>query len=194
MAQWQRVAEARQFRRLKLTDEMMSTAGEESIGPANAVAPPLRLVLYQPDIPQNTGTMMRLCACLGIGLDIVEPCGFVLDDKRLRRAAMDYIDHLDLHRVASWEHYLDMPHDGRLIALTTSGETCYTDFAFSPQDRLLVGRESAGLPEEVLTTCAARLRIPVRPPMRSLNVALAAAMVAGEALRQIGCDETLSAL
>lgn len=159
----------------------------------------LRLVLFQPDIPQNTGTMMRLAACLGIGLDIIEPCGFVLDDKRLRRAAMDYIDHLDWRRFRSWQEYRQAGrqaetdtvnaggdrHSGRLLALTTRGETRYTEFAYAPGDRLLLGRESAGLPDEIHAEAHARLTIPVAAPMRSLNVAMAAAMASGEALRQI---------
>lgn len=159
----------------------------------------LRLVLFQPDIPQNTGTMMRLAACLGIGLDIIEPCGFVLDDKRLRRAAMDYIDHLDWRRFRSWRDYRhagkhadvdhrdtdEAPRNGRLIALTTQADIRYTEFAFAPGDHLLMGRESAGLPDEIHAQADARLAIPVAAPMRSLNVAMAAAMVAGEALRQI---------
>jgi len=156
----------------------------------------LRLVLFQPDIPQNTGTMMRLAACLGIGLDIIEPCGFILDDKRLRRSAMDYIDHLDWRRFRSWADYEQSDersgvgggHRGRLLALTTRGETPYTAFGFAPGDRLLVGRESAGLPDAIRAGADARLSIPVAAPMRSLNVAMAAAMVSGEALRQIGSE------
>ncbi|WP_366653480.1 tRNA (cytidine(34)-2'-O)-methyltransferase [Fodinicurvata sp. EGI_FJ10296] len=144
-----------------------------------------RLVLFEPDIPQNTGTLMRMAACLGIGLDIIEPCGFVLDDRRLRRAAMDYIDRLDWRRFRSWRAYQETGHSGRLLGLTSGGDTCYTDFSFAAGDRLLVGRESAGLPADVLAQADARLRIPIAAPMRSLNVAIAAAMVSGEAIRQI---------
>ncbi len=145
----------------------------------------MRIALYQPDIPQNTGTILRLAACLGLGVDIVEPCGFILTDRRLRRAGMDYLDAVDLRRHASWQAYLAEPH-GRLLLLTTGGETVYTEFAFRPDDTLLLGRESAGAPPEVHAVAHARLRIPLRPGQRSLNVAVAAAMVAGEALRQTG--------
>lgn len=148
----------------------------------------MRLALYEPDIPQNTGAMLRLAACLGVAVDIIEPCGFLLDDRRLRRAGMDYMDHVELARHSSWQSYLgdraDRTPGGRLILLTTQGETPYHRFAFDPLDTLLVGRESAGVPPEIHAVAAARLRIPMRPGLRSLNVALSAAMVLGEALRQ----------
>lgn len=146
----------------------------------------MRLVLYQPDIPQNTGTILRLGACLGIGVDIIEPCGFVLDDRRLKRSAMDYLDILDWRRWTSWSAYHRTEHDGRLVLLTTGGETPYLDFRFGRCDRLLVGRESAGVPGEVHTAADARIGIPLQPAARSLNVAIAAAIVVGEALRQTG--------
>src|SRR3712207_5303412 len=123
----------------------------------------MRLVLYQPDIPQNTGAMMRLAACLGVGLDIVEPCGFLLDDRRLRRAVMDYVDRLDWRRWPGWAAYAAAPEAGRLVLLTTRGEVPYTRFAFAPDDRLLVGREAGGVPEEVHRAAAARLVIPLQP-------------------------------
>ena len=147
-----------------------------------------RLALYQPDIPQNAGSLMRLCACLGVGLDIIEPCGFLLSDRNLRRAGMDYLDQLDLTRHASWEAWASRPQDketpGRLVLLTTKGAQPYTGFKFQPGDTLMVGRESAGVPDDVHDAADARLLIPMRPGMRSLNVAQAAAMVLGEALRQ----------
>ncbi len=146
----------------------------------------MRLVLYQPDIPQNTGAMMRLAACLGVPLDIIEPCGFVLDDRRLRRAGMDYLDGLDWTRWPGWDRYAGAGHTTRLVLLTTTGATAYTDFAFAPGDRLMVGRESAGVPDAVHAAADARLVIPMLPAARSLNVANAAAMVLGEALRQTG--------
>lgn len=146
----------------------------------------MRLVLYQPDIPQNTGTMMRLAAALGIGLDLIEPCGFVLDDRRLRRAGMDYIDHLDLNRHVSWDAYRNAKCQGRLVLLTTGGTLPYASFSFATDDRIMVGRESAGVPAEVAAQADVRLLIPMKPPARSLNVAIAAAMVLGEALRQTG--------
>jgi tRNA (cytidine/uridine-2'-O-)-methyltransferase len=143
-----------------------------------------RLALYQPDIPQNAGSLMRLCACLGVKLDIIEPCGFLLSDRNLRRAGMDYLDRLDLTRHPSWESWRASPGLGRVVLLTTKAAMPYTDFRFQPGDSLLVGRDSAGVPDEVHDAADARLLIPMRPGMRSLNVAQAAAMVLGEALRQ----------
>lgn len=149
--------------------------------------PALRLALYQPDIPQNTGAMMRLCACLGVGLDVVEPCGFVLDDKRLHRAAMDYIDHLSWTRHVDWDSFRSLRQTTerrRLILMTTKGAMPYTDFAFAPTDVILMGRESAGVPDPVHEAADACLLIPMQGAVRSLNVALSAAMALGEALRQ----------
>ncbi len=145
----------------------------------------IRLILYQPDIPQNTGAMMRLAACMGVPLDLIEPCGFPFDDQRVRRAGMDYIEHLELTRHPSWAAFRAQP-GGRLVLLTTAGELGHTAFAFRPDDRLVVGRESAGVPPEVHAAAAARIRIPMRPGLRSLNVAQAAAMGLAEALRQTG--------
>ena len=145
----------------------------------------MRLVLLEPDIPQNTGTILRLAACLGMGLDIIEPCGFVLDDRRLRRAAMDYIDHLDWQRWPGWTTYNQTPQPGRLILLSAHASTPYTAFGFAAQDRLLLGRESSGVPGHVRAAADAAVTIPMAGPhIRSLNVAMAAAMVAGEAARQ----------
>jgi tRNA (cytidine/uridine-2'-O-)-methyltransferase len=143
----------------------------------------LRLALYQPDIPQNTGALLRLGACLGVPLDIIEPCGFALSDRQLRRAGMDYIDPEGYERHADWESFRDrLP--GRLLLLTTAGDQPYQAFGYRAGDTLLLGRESAGVPQEVHETADERLVIPMRPGCRSLNVALAAAMVLGEALRQ----------
>ena len=143
----------------------------------------MRLALYQPDIPQNAGALLRLGACLGVPLDIIEPCGFLFDDRRLRRAGMDYLERATLVRHPSWQAYRAARTD-RLILLTTQGTQAYVDFAFRAGDTLLLGRESAGVPEEVHAAAAARLAIPMRPGLRSINVALAGAMVLGEALRQ----------
>ena len=143
----------------------------------------MRIALYKPDIPQNAGAIMRLCACMDVALDIIEPCGFVLDDKRMRRAGMDYLDALDLTRHASWEAFVAAT-TGRLVLLTTKGAENYTDFAFAPDDVLLFGRESAGVPDSVHDACPARVKVPLAPGMRSLNVAQTAAMVLGESLRQ----------
>lgn len=148
----------------------------------------MRLALYEPDIPQNTGTILRLSACLGVAIDIIEPCGFVFDDRRLRRAGMDYLDAVDLTRHSSWNAYriwrAGSDRAGRLILLTTKSRTPYTDLSFAASDTLLLGRESGGAPPEVHEAADARLRIPMKPGLRSLNVAVAAAMVLGEALRQ----------
>jgi tRNA (cytidine/uridine-2'-O-)-methyltransferase len=146
----------------------------------------MRLVLYEPDIPQNAGTMMRLAAALGVAVDLIEPCGFLVDDRRLRRAAMDYADFLDLTRWTSWRRYAEAPHAGRLVLLTTKASRPYTGFAFAPSDRIMVGRESAGVPDAVHDAADARIVIPLRPEARSINVATAAAMVLGEAIRQTG--------
>lgn len=146
----------------------------------------MRLVLYQPDIPQNTGALLRLGACLGAGIDIIEPCGFVLDDRRLRRAAMDYLDLLEWRRWPSWASYQAARHAGRLVVLTTHAAAAHHRFGFAQDDRLLLGRESAGVPDTVHQTADARIKVPLRPGARSLNVVTAAAIVAGEALRQTG--------
>lgn len=143
----------------------------------------MRLALYQPDIPQNAGSLMRLCACLGVAMDIIEPCGFLLSDRNFRRAGMDYLASLDLTRHASWDRFRGSTR-GRVLLLTIKASEPYFAFPFAPSDTLLVGRESAGVPNEVHNTADARLTIPMRAGMRSLNVAQAAAMALGEGLRQ----------
>ncbi len=145
----------------------------------------MRLALYQPDIPQNTGTLMRLCACLGVGMDIIEPCGFPLSDKSLKRAGMDYIDSLDLTRHASWDAFRAQK-PGRLVLMSTKAAVPFLDFRFESTDILLAGRESAGVPDAVRDACEAAVTIPMAAGMRSLNVAVAATLVLGEALRQVG--------
>lgn len=146
----------------------------------------MKLVLYQPDIPQNAGTLLRLGACLGIAVEVIEPCGFVWDDRRLRRAGMDYLAGVDLIRHSSWDAYAEARRTSheRLVLLTTRAPRPYTDFTFAPNDALLLGQESAGVPEAVHAEADASLRIPLRSGQRSLNVAVAGAMVLGEALRQ----------
>jgi tRNA (cytidine/uridine-2'-O-)-methyltransferase len=146
----------------------------------------MRLVLYQPDIPQNAGALLRLAACLGVAVDIVEPCGFIFDDRRLRRAGMDYLGAVDLVRHAVWDSYRGVRHGSRLVLLSTRAPTSYIDFAFRADDRLLLGCESAGVPDDIHAAADARLKVPMRAGMRSLNVALAAAIVLGEALRRTG--------
>lgn len=151
----------------------------------------LTLALYQPDIPQNTGTILRMCACLGLAAAIIEPAGFPVTDRAFRRAGMDYLDHVAITRHSSWSAFEAWRCDAgsRLVVLSTKASHAYTGFRFAGGDILLVGRESAGVPDHVHAAADARLCIPLIPEMRSLNVAVAAAMVAGEALRQIGlCD------
>lgn len=145
----------------------------------------MRIALFQPDIPQNTGAILRLAACTGAAVDIIEPCGFIWSDTRLRRAGMDYLDQIRTTRHTSWQRYCDVPR-GRLVLLTTKRSVPYTAFAFRPDDTLLLGSESAGVPDAIHEVADARLHIPMAPPARSLNIALAAAMVLGEALRQTG--------
>ena len=148
----------------------------------------MRLALYQPDIPQNAGAMMRTAACLGIAVDVIEPCGFVLGDRGLRRAAMDYLDGVELSRHSSWEAFVEARASaaGRLVLLSTRAEIPYAAFAFRADDVLLVGRESAGVPDAVHGAIDTRVRVPMVGEMRSLYVAAAAAIVLGEALRQTG--------
>jgi len=145
----------------------------------------LRLALYQPDIPQNTGAMLRLGACLGVGIDIIEPCGFVFTDRGLKRSALDYAAHADVSRHIDWHAFRSVTSPRRLVLLSTKADRSYLDHEFTTSDTLLLGRESGGVPQEVHEAASARLRIPIREPTRSLNVALAAAMALGEALRQI---------
>lgn len=144
--------------------------------------------LYQPDIPQNLGGILRLSACLAIPVHVIEPCGFVLDDGRIRRAGMDYIAQADWRRHASFAAFQAWRQaqtpSPRLIALETGDFTPYTDFAFEPSDIILLGRESAGLPESALAACDGAVTIPMRAGARSLNVAMAAAMMAGELRRR----------
>lgn len=148
----------------------------------------LRIALYQPDIAGNTGTILRFAACLDLGVDIIEPAGFPLADRALKRAGMDYLEMAALSRHADWHAFEEWRRTNarRLVLLTTKAETAYAGFAFAPGDVLLFGRESAGVPQEVHQAADARLTIPMRPGARSINVALSVAMVAGEALRQLG--------
>jgi tRNA (cytidine/uridine-2'-O-)-methyltransferase len=148
----------------------------------------IRLALYQPDIAQNTGTMLRLGACLGVGVDLIEPAGFQLTDRGLARAGMDYRDVAELTKHASFTAFeaWRATTGRRLVLLSTKASVSYLDFAFTADDVMMVGRESAGVPDDVHALADARLLIPMQPGLRSLNVALSAAMVLGEALRQTG--------
>ncbi|MDE2377104.1 tRNA (cytidine(34)-2'-O)-methyltransferase [Bradyrhizobium sp.] len=147
----------------------------------------MQIALFQPDIPQNTGTILRLCACLGLAAHIIEPAGFAFSDRLFRRAGMDYLDHLSVTRHDSWSRFeaWRATQGCRLLLFTTRGATNYLDFRYAPSDILLLGRESAGVTDEVAAAADARLVIPIKPGLRSLNVATAAAMAAGEALRQV---------
>jgi tRNA (cytidine/uridine-2'-O-)-methyltransferase len=160
----------------------------------------VRLALYQPDIPQNSGTMLRLAACLGVTAAIIEPAGFPVSDRHFRRSGMDYLDAVTIERHVSWRAFeawraqlRQQGVAGRLVLLTTKASLVYTDFAFTADDIILVGRESAGVPDDVQAAADARLRIPLRAGLRSLNVAVAASMVLGEAMRQTGGFARLAA-
>lgn len=146
----------------------------------------MRLVAFQPDIAANLGAVLRLAACFGAAVDVVEPCGFPFSIKAVRRVGLDYVEQVEIVRHDSWAAYLATRPAGRLLLLSTTGEKSLWDFTFRPDDRLLLGRESAGAPEEVRRAADAALRIPMRPETRSLNVAMAAAIALAEATRQTG--------
>jgi len=148
----------------------------------------MRLALYQPDIAQNTGTILRLAACLCVEAHIIEPAGFPTSDRAFRRAGMDYLDHVQLVRHVTWGAFERWRREraSRLLLFTTRSARSYLEHRFAPDDILLFGRESAGVPEEVHAAADTRLLIPMRPDLRSLNVAMACAMALGEALRQTG--------
>jgi tRNA (cytidine/uridine-2'-O-)-methyltransferase len=148
----------------------------------------MRIALYQPDIPQNTGTILRMAACLNIDVDVIGPAGFDMSDRALRRAGLDYLDHVRIVRYRSFAEFDGArSEDGaRLVLLTTAGATPYHEFSFRGGDVLLAGRESAGVPPEVHDGADARVKVPMSVGLRSLNVAVALAMVLGEALRQTG--------
>ncbi len=145
----------------------------------------MRLALFEPDIPQNAAAIIRLGACLGVAVDIIEPYGFLFSEAGFRRAGLDYIERADVLRHASWETFC-AARKGRLVLLTTKASLSYRAFGFAPGDTLLLGRESAGVTDRVHEAADARIRIPLRAGLRSLNVAQAAAMALGEALRQTG--------
>jgi tRNA (cytidine/uridine-2'-O-)-methyltransferase len=152
----------------------------------------IEIALYQPDIPPNAATIMRMAACLGLRVRLIEPAGFTWSDSSLKRAGMDYLDHALVVRDASWSAFREATKGQRLILASTKAETPYTDFTFCPGDILLMGRESSGVPPEVHEAADARLLIPMRTGLRSLNVALACAMITGEALRQLQAFPTVS--
>ena len=156
----------------------------------------MRLALYQPDIPQNTGTLLRLGACLGLPVDIIEPCGFLFNEKAMRRAGMDYLEFADYRRHNSWQDFLQYRKEhaadyGRLILLTTHGNKSFLDCKFQPNDIILMGRESAGVPDNVHQIADERLLIPMHKQARSINMAISASMAITEALRQTGGFPTI---
>lgn len=148
----------------------------------------MQLALFQPDIPQNTGTILRLCACLDVAAHIIEPAGFPVSDRAFRRAGMDYLDQVRLTRHVSWTKFEEWrrENDFRLVLFTTKGAISYLDFRYGASDILLFGRETVGVTDEVVAAADVRLKIAIKPGLRSLNVAMAAAMAVGEALRQTG--------
>jgi tRNA (cytidine/uridine-2'-O-)-methyltransferase len=146
----------------------------------------MQIALFQPDIPQNTGTILRLCACLDVTAHIIEPAGFPVSDRHFRRSGMDYLDQVALMRHDSWVKFQEWRHEERyrLLLFTTKGAVSYLDYHYGADDILLFGRESAGVPDDVAAAADARLVIPIKPGLRSLNIAMATAMALGEALRQ----------
>ncbi len=146
----------------------------------------MRIALYQPDIPQNTGNIFRLGACLGVSVDIIEPTGFIFDDKKFKRSAMDYIAHIDYKKHIDWQHFYDWAKDNefRLILMTTKSKKSLYSFEFHPSDILLFGRESAGVPENIHKIVDHRLTIPMKEGIRSINLSSSVALVLGESLRQ----------
>ncbi len=146
----------------------------------------LRIALYEPEIAGNVGAVLRLGACLGVPVDLIEPLGFLWDDKRVRRTAMDYIDHVEVVRHAGWAAFRASIGDARLVLLTSKASQSPYDFGFAGDDVLLFGKESAGVPDAVADACAVRLRLPMRPGVRSFNLAMSAGIAVAEALRQTG--------
>lgn len=146
----------------------------------------MRIALFEPEIAGNVGAVLRLGACLGAGVDLIEPMGFAWDDRRVRRTAMDYIDHVSVTRHAGFEAFRETVGAARLLLFTTKGASSAYEFAFRPDDVLLFGKESAGVPPEVAGLANARLRLPIRAEVRSMNLATAAALALGEAMRQTG--------
>jgi len=146
----------------------------------------MRIALFEPEIAGNVGAVLRLAACMGAAVDLIEPMGFVWNDRRVRRAAMDYIDHVEIARHAGFDAFRGTIGARRLVLFTTKAAQSAYDFAYAPDDVLLFGKESAGVPPEVADVCEARVRIPLRAEVRSLNLATATALALGEALRQTG--------
>ncbi len=144
----------------------------------------MRIALFQPDIPQNCGTILRLAACFDVGVDIIEPCGFIFDDRRFKRAGMDYLNTANVKRHSSWEHFIDSDEERRLVLATTKSSCLHHEFIFQPTDTLLMGRESSGVPGEVSDYCDHKVKIAMSVHCRSLNVAVSTGIILSEALRQ----------
>ncbi len=149
----------------------------------------MKLAAYQPDIPQNVGALMRLAAGFDIGLDLIEPFGFPWDERKIRQSAMDYYEAARMQRYKSWANYVECHPGKRIVLLTTKGATPYTGFQFAPDDILLLGRESAGVPDDVHDYAHERVIIPMSPKIRSFNVAMSGAIVLGEAMRQLNLQK-----
>ena len=145
----------------------------------------MRIALFQPEIPGNVGAILRLSACFDVDVDVIEPCGFVFSDKRLKRAGMDYADHVAIHRHPDWDHFA-AERKTRIILLSSKANTGLYDFQFETNDTLLMGQESAGVPDCVRARCDYQVKIPLKPGLRSLNVSVAAGIALSEALRQTG--------
>lgn len=145
----------------------------------------ISLAFYQPDIPQNVGAAMRLCACLDVPMHVIEPCGFAWKDSEFKRSGMDYRNHVDLTKFSSWDNFKQTKQKGRVILLTTKASVPYTDITYQEGDTLLLGRESAGVPDDIHASVDERILIPMHGTMRSLNVINSASMVLGEAIRQV---------
>ena len=143
-----------------------------------------KIALYEPDIPQNTAAIIRTCACLGAKLEIIEPCGFLLSDKRFKRVVMDYMDYSQINFYRSSEKFFEAKKKQRIVLMTTRGSTNYTEFKFKPNDTILFGRESAGVPEKVHKMIKNKLKIPMKNDMRSLNIASSVAIILAESLKQ----------
>ena len=144
-----------------------------------------KIALFEPDIPQNTAAIIRTCACLGAKLEIIEPCGFILSDKRFKRVVMDYIDEKEIKFYQSSEHFFESKKNQRIILMTTKASISYTQFKFDKNDTILFGRESAGVPEKVHKLIQHRLKIPMKNDKRSLNIASSVAIILAESLKQI---------
>jgi len=173
----------------------MSQAGQHiaaGVNSAKSLKMTVEIALYQPDMAPNAATIGRMCACFGVALTIIEPAGFAFTDSNFKRAGMDYLEKLNLHRAASWSEFRRNAGARRLVLLTTKASLAYTDFVFSETDTLVLGRESAGVPDEVHASIAHRIRIPMRAETRSLNIAMSAALALGEALRQTQHYKTLA--